>query len=582
MLNVKINGKEVQVPEGSTIMEAAHAANVKIPSLCYNKDLPAWGSCGLCVVHLENNNRMMRACCTKAVDGMSIITHDPEIVKARRSVLELILSNHPQECLTCSRNNKCELQSLAAEFGLRDVHFERFLNKKPKDESNSSIVFDRNKCISCGRCVEVCQNMQAVHAIEYQGRGGKTLIAPAAMALLKDSPCVRCGQCAAHCPVGAIYEATPKVDLWSKLLDPEIISVVQIAPSVRVALGEEFGLNPGELTTGKIYTALRRIGFEYVFDTNFSADLTITEEAQEFVNNFTNKTYKFPQFTSCCPSWVDFAEKYHKDLIPHLSSTKSPMQIMGAMIKTYWAEKMKIDPSKIFSVAVMPCTSKKYECERNADMFVSGYQDVDTVITTREFANYIRQSGIEFNILEEQEADAPLGPYSGAGTIFGATGGVMEAALRTAYFYITGRELESLDFNAARGLDGVKEAKINIQGKEVRIAVVNQLGNLTGFLEKVKESIRLGGEPLYHFIEVMACRGGCVGGGGQPYGCTDEVRKKRAQGLYKDDAESKVRTSHGNPYIQQVYREFLDKPNSKKAHKLLHTHYEERPLYKLN
>lgn len=580
MLNIKINGKQVQVPEGSTIMEAAHAANVKIPSLCYNKDLPAWGSCGLCVVHLENNNRMMRACCTKVVDGMSVITHDPEIVKARRSVLELILSNHPQECLTCSRNNRCELQSLAAEFGLRDVHFEHFLNKRPKDESNASIVFDRNKCISCGRCVEVCQNMQAVHAIEYQGRGGKTLIAPAAMALLENSPCVRCGQCAAHCPVGAIYEAKPKMDLWSKLLDTDVISVVQIAPSVRVALGEEFGLKPGELTTGKIYTALRRIGFEYVFDTNFSADLTITEEAQEFVNNFTSKTYKFPQFTSCCPSWVDFAEKYHKDLIPHLSSTKSPMQIMGAMIKTYWAEKMKIDPAKIFSVAVMPCTSKKYECERNKDMFVSGYQDVDTVITTREFANYIRQSGIEFTLLEDQEPDSPLGPYSGAGTIFGATGGVMEAALRTAYFYITGKELENLDFNAARGLDGVKEAKINIQGSEVRIAVINQLGNLPLFLEKVKESIKSGGEPLYHFIEVMACRGGCVGGGGQPYGCTDEVRKERALGLYKDDSDSKIRTSHGNPYIQKVYAEFLDKPNSEKAHKLLHTHYEERPLYK--
>ncbi|AGT43415.1 hydrogenase, Fe-only [Treponema pedis str. T A4] len=582
MINVKINGKEVQVAEGSTIMQAARLANVKIPSLCYNEDLPAWGSCGLCVVHLENNPRMMRACCTKAVDGMSIVTHSPEIVRARRSVLELILSNHPQECLTCSRNNKCELQTLAAEFGLRDIHFEHYINEKPKDDSNGAIVFERNKCISCGRCVEVCQNMQSVYAIEYQGRGGKTVIAPAVMAELEDSPCVRCGQCAAHCPVGAIYEAKPKMDLWAKLSEPETVSVVQIAPAVRVALGEEFELKPGELTTGKIYAALRRLGFNYIFDTNFSADLTITEEAQEFVSNFTSGKYKFPQFTSCCPAWVDFAEKYHHDLIPHLSSTKSPMQIMGPMIKTYWAEKMKIDPAKIFSVAVMPCTAKKYECGKDKTMFASGYQDVDTVITTRELANYIRQSGIEFNLLEEQEADSPLGPYSGAGTIFGATGGVMEAALRTAYFYITGKELESLDFNEVRGMAGVREAKININGADVRIAVVNQLGNLPDFLAKLKNSIAAGGEPLYHFVEVMACRGGCVGGGGQPYGCTDEVRKARAQGLYTDDKKAKVRTSHNNPYIRQVYDEFLGKPNSEKAHHLLHTSYIKREPYNFN
>ena len=462
------------------------------------------------------------------------------------------------------------------------MHFEHYINEKPKDDSNGAIVFDRNKCISCGRCVEVCQHMQAVHAIEYQGRGGKTIIAPAAMALLRDSPCVHCGQCAAHCPVGAIYETPPKMDMWAKLSDPDTISVVQIAPSVRVALGEEFGLKPGDLTTGKIYTALRRIGFEYVFDSNFSADLTIAEEAQEFVTNFTDRTYTFPQFTSCCPAWVEFAEKYHHDLIPHLSSTKSPMQIMGAMIKTYWAEKMSIDPKKIFSVAVMPCTAKKYECERNGTMSASGYQDVDAVITTREFANYIRQAGIEFNALEEQEADSPLGPYSGAGTIFGATGGVMEAALRTAYFYITGKELTALDFYQVRGLTGIKEAKIDIEGTEVRVAVVNQLGNLPEFLEKIRQSIKAGEDPLYHFVEVMACRGGCVGGGGQPYGCTDEVRKLRAAGLYTDDERAVIRTSHNNPYIKQVYSEYLGKPNSEKAHRLLHTHYQSREPYHFN
>ncbi len=580
MITLKINGIEVQVPEGSTIMEAAHEANVKIPSLCYNNDLTAWGSCGLCVVHLEGNPRMMRACCTKATEGMSVITHDPEIIQARRAVLELILSNHPQDCLVCSRNNCCELQSLAAEFGIRDVPFEPYLNRRPKDNTNGAIIFDRDKCISCGRCVEVCQNMQEVHAIEYQNRGGNTIIGPAALADLEDSPCVRCGQCASHCPVGAIYEASPQMDVWMKLADPDSVSVVQIAPSVRVALGEEFGLQPGELTTGKIYAALRKIGFDYVFDTNFSADLTITEEATEFVQNFTSGTYNFPQFTSCCPAWVDYVEKFHHDLLPHLSSTKSPQQIMGPMIKTYWAKKMNIDPKKIFSFAIMPCTAKKYEAYRNDTMKSSGYQDVDAVMTTREFARLIKQVGIEFNLLEEEAADSPLGPYTGAGAIFGATGGVMEAALRSAYFYITGNELPGIEFSEVRGLQGVKESKIEINGSEIRIAVINQLGRLPKFLEKVREAKAKGGEPLYHFIEVMACRGGCVGGGGQPYKTNDFVRKARAKGLYQDDKKAQIRAAHNNPYIKTAYKEFLGSPNAGKAHELLHTHFEKRPLYK--
>lgn len=581
MITVKINGKEIKAKEGSTIMEVAHAANVKIPSLCYHKDLLPWGSCGLCIVHLEGNNRMMRACCTEAVDGMSIITHDAQIVRARRTVLELILSNHPQNCLTCIRNNKCELQSLAAEFGLTDVRFDHILSENPTDNSNAAIVFDRYKCISCGRCVQVCNQMQAVYAIEHQGRGHKTIIAPAMKKELKDSPCVRCGQCAVHCPVGAIHEAKPVADIWAKLADPDVVSVAHIAPAVRVALGEEFGLPPGELTTGKIYAALRRIGFEYVFDNNFSADLTIMEEAQEFVNNFTSGTYKFPQFTSCCPAWIDYAEKYHHNLLPHLSTSKSPAQMMGAMIKTYWAEKANIDPKKIFSVEIMPCTAKKYEIIRDESMSSSGMQDNDVVLTTRELANLIRQAGIEFDLLEDQEADSPLGPYSGAGTIFGATGGVMEAALRTAYFTITGKELDKIDFTEVRGIDNVKEAKVNIAGNEIRIAVIHQLGNLPEFLAKLNQSMEAGGEPLYHFIEVMACRGGCVGGGGQPYGgATDEVRLARAKGLYTDDERSTIRCSHDNPLIKQIYSEFLEKPNSEKAHKLLHTHYSKRPLYK--
>ena len=580
MINVKINGKAVQVPEGTTILAAAKQANVKIPSLCYNADLPAWASCGICIVRLEGTARMIRACCTKVTEGMSVITHDPEIVKARRTVLELILSNHPQECLTCTRNNQCELQSLAADFGLSQIRFEHFIIDRPVDNSNDAIVFDRNKCINCGRCVEVCQEMQKVNAIEYQGRGGKTVIGPAALADLADSPCVRCGQCALHCPVGAIYENHSTRKVWDKLADGSIVGVAQIAPAVRVALGEEFGLEPGVISTKKIYAALRRIGFKYVFDTNFSADLTIMEEGTELIGRLLKGKGEIPLFTSCCPAWVDYAEKNCHDLLPNVSTAKSPQQMMGAMIKTYWAQKTGIEPSKIFSVSIMPCTAKKYERKRNDDMRSSGFDDVDSVLTTRELARFIKQAGIDFNDLPEEEADNPLGPYTGAGTIFGATGGVMEAALRTAYAVITGKELGDINFTPARGLKDVKEAKVDVNGTEVRIAVVHQLGNVEPVIEAVRAAKAAKKEPPYHFIEVMACRGGCIAGGGQPYGATDEVRAKRIAGLYTDDAKSEIRVSHKNPYVQALYTEYLKEPNSEKAHHLLHTHYEERPLYK--
>lgn len=580
MINVKINGKPVQVPEGTSILAAAKLANVKIPSLCYNSDLPAWASCGICIVRMEGTPRMIRACCTKVTEGMSVITHDPEIVKARRTVLELILSNHPQECLTCTRNNQCELQSLAAEFGLRQIRFDHYIVDRPLDDSNDAIVFDRNKCINCGRCVEVCQEMQRVNAIEYQGRGGKTVIGPAALASLADSPCVRCGQCAAHCPVGAIYEAHSQRKVWDKLSDGSIVGVAQIAPAVRVALGEEFGLPPGTISTKKIYAALRRIGFKYVFDTNFSADLTIMEEGTEFIGRLLKGKGDIPLFTSCCPAWVDYAEKNCHDLLPHVSTAKSPQQMMGSMIKTYWAEKAGIDPAKIFSVSIMPCTAKKYERKRNDDMKSSGFDDVDSVLTTRELARFIKQAGIDFNDLPEEEADNPLGPYTGAGTIFGATGGVMEAALRTAYAVITGKELGDINFTPARGLKDVKEAAIDVNGTEVRIAVVHQLGNVEAVVEKVRAAKAAKKEPPYHFIEVMACRGGCIAGGGQPYGANDEVRAQRIAGLYTDDVKSEIRVSHKNPYVQAIYTEYLKEPNSEKAHHLLHTHYVKRPLYK--
>lgn len=580
MVNIKINGKEVQVAEGLSVLEACKGIGIKIPSLCYHPDVNAWASCGICVVKMENNGKMIRACSTKVYEGLSIITHDPQINRARRTVLELILSNHPQDCLQCVRNGNCELQDLAAEFGLRENRFEHFLKNQPVDDSNGSIVFDRDKCINCGRCVQVCQEVQNVWAIDFQGRGGKTIIGPAAGMLLNDSPCIRCGQCAAHCPTGAIHEFSNFAPLWEKIYDPDVVTAVQIAPSVRVALGEEFGMEPGELSTGKIYAALRRIGFDYIFDSNFSADLTIMEEGTEFIGRLTKGQGKIPLFTSCCPAWVDYAEKNYPDMLDNVSTAKSPQQMMGSVIKTYWAQKMGINPEKVYSVSIMPCTAKKYEVHRDSNMSASGYQDVDISFTTRELAKLIKQAGIDFTALEDEKADSPLGEYTGAGTIFGATGGVMEAAVRTAYKVITGSEMADLNLTPVRGLDGVKSAKLDIAGTEVRVAVVHQLGNVAKVMDAVREAAARGEEPPYHFIEVMACRGGCVGGGGQPYGTTDEVRTKRAKGLYKDDEASVKRCSHDNEEVAAVYKEFFGEPNSEKAHHLLHTHYQERAMYK--
>lgn len=580
MVNIKINGKEVQVAEGLSVLEACKGMGIKIPSLCYHPDVNAWASCGICVVKMENNGKMIRACSTKVYEGLSIITHDPQINRARRTVLELILSNHPQDCLQCVRNGHCELQDLAAEFGLRENRFEHFLKNQPVDDSNGSIVFDRDKCINCGRCVQVCQEVQNVWAIDFQGRGGKTIIGPAAGMLLNDSPCIRCGQCAAHCPTGAIHEFSNFAPLWEKIYDPDVVTAVQIAPSVRVALGEEFGMEPGELSTGKIYAALRRIGFDYIFDSNFSADLTIMEEGTEFIGRLTKGQGKIPLFTSCCPAWVDYAEKNYPDMLDNVSTAKSPQQMMGSVIKTYWAQKMGINPEKVYSVSIMPCTAKKYEVHRDSNMSASGYQDVDISFTTRELAKLIKQAGIDFTALEDEKADSPLGEYTGAGTIFGATGGVMEAAVRTAYKVITGSEMADLNLTPVRGLDGVKSAKLDIAGTEVRVAVVHQLGNVEKVVAAVREAAARGEEPPYHFIEVMACRGGCVGGGGQPYGTTDEVRTKRAKGLYKEDEASVKRCSHDNEEVAAVYKEFFGEPNSEKAHHLLHTHYQERAMYK--
>jgi len=580
MINLTINGKAVEVEPGTTILQAAQKVNIKIPTLCYSPDLTPWASCGICIVRLAGSPKMVRACCTACEPNMNIITHDQEIITVRRTVLELILSNHPNDCLKCPRNQACELQELAAEFGIREAPFLKIKNELPIDDSNPAIVLCPEKCIRCGRCVKVCQDVQNVWALEFLGRGIEGKIASAADAPLGESPCIKCGQCAAHCPVGAIYERDETAKVWEALQDQEKHTVVQIAPAVRVALAEEFGLKPGTVFTKKIYAALRRLGFKTVFDTNFSADLTIMEEGSELVKRLTEKG-TIPLITSCCPAWVDYMEKYYNDMIPNFSTAKSPQQMMGAMIKAYWAEKAGVNPDKIYSVSVMPCTAKKWETRRNDDMKSAGHgYDVDIVLTSRELARMIKQAGIDISNLADEEPDSPMGPYTGAGTIFGATGGVMEAAVRSAYYLVTKKELSDVNFKPARGLDGVKEGEVDFgNGTKIRIAVAHQMGNIAAVLEKIREAKKAGKEPPYHFIEVMACRGGCIAGGGQPYGCTDEIRKERSSGLYKDDEQSKIRCSHQNPFIDQVYKEFLGEPNGHKAHKLLHTKYTERPLY---
>ena len=591
MIKLEVNGVQVEIPKGSNLLVAAKAANVKIPTLCYHPDLKPGASCGICVVRqlvpsrtepgkFVPSPKLLRACCTEAVEGMKIVTHDPDIVQVRRTVLELILANHPQDCLQCPRSGRCELQDIAADFGIRQIPFPKEVIHRDVDNSTPSLVLNPDKCIKCGRCAEVCQQMQNVWALEFIGRGEKTVMAPAAGVKLAESPCIKCGQCSAHCPVGAIYENDETAKVWAALRDSEKTCIVQIAPAVRVALGEDFGMKPGELTTGKIYAALRMLGFKKVFDTNFSADVTIMEEGTEFIKRFTNGG-KLPLITSCCPAWTDWMEKYAPDFTENFSSAKSPQQMLSALAKTYWAEKNGLKCEQIHVTSIMPCTAKKYEIARDENMKSTGCQDTDVVLTTRELARMIKAAGIDFLNLPEEKADDLLGSYTGAGTIFGVTGGVMEAALRTAYCLITKEDQPpAIEFTAVRGMDGVKKATIDIKGTQVNIAVAHQMGNVEKVLNEVREDIKNGVKPRYDFIEVMACRGGCIGGGGQPCLATDEVRAARTAGLYTDDEKSTLRMSHLNPEVISLYKDYLGEPGSEKAEHLLHTDYRKRDLYK--
>jgi NADH-quinone oxidoreductase subunit G len=579
MVNVKINGIPVEVAEGTTVLQAAKEVGIYIPTLCYHPDLTPFASCGMCVCKQENNNKMLRACSTPVHEGLSVITDDPELFEVRKAILEMTLSTHPNSCLTCIRNGNCELQTLAAKFGIREQPFESRVSKMRADTSSPSIVLDPHKCIKCGRCVQVCQELQGVFALEFIGRGDSTVMSPAAKLKLNDSPCVKCGQCIVHCPVGAIYEKDETAELRNAIADPNKVVAVQMAPSVRVGISEEFDLPVGTVSTGRLYAALRKIGVDLVFDTNFGADLTIMEEGSELVKRLTTEGSVLPQFTSCCPGWVDYCEKFYPELNDNLSTAKSPMMMQGAITKTYYSQVSKTNPETIYSVALMPCTAKKFEIKRNDTMKSSGYDDVDLVLTTREIARLFRANGIDFAALKEEECDSPIGEYTGAGTIFGNTGGVMEAAVRTAYHLVTGDELEDVNVTSVRGLDGVKKGVVDMEGTKIRVAVVNGLANVKEVCDEVLAAKKANKPAPYDFIEVMACRGGCIAGGGQPYGTDDKVRQERIAGLYSDDEKSTYRKSHENPSIQKIYSDFLSEPLSHKAHSLLHTTYTKRKKY---
>jgi iron-only hydrogenase group A len=573
MVNLTIDGKNVTVPAGTTILEAAKAANIRIPTLCYLPEVQAIGACRVCLVEIEGNRSLQASCVFPAAEGLTVHSNSQKVHQARKFTVELLLSAHPQDCLICVKNRKCELQKLAEELGIREI---RFQGEKPKpriDDSNPSIRRDSSKCILCRRCVTVCQEIQQVGALSAQERGFDTFIGPAFGDELGEVACALCGQCINVCPVGALSEHDYTQDVWNAIHDPAKIVIAQDAPAVRAALGEEFGLPPGTLVTGKMLEALRRLGFDVVFDTNFAADLTIIEEGNELLKRV-KEGGKLPMITSCSPGWIKFIEHFYPDYLAHLSTCKSPHQMLGALAKTYYAAKTERDPSKMVTVSIMPCTAKKFECSR-PEMNDSGFRDVDYVLTTRELARMIKAAGIDFVNLPDGKYDDPLGEYTGAATIFGATGGVMEAALRTVYEVVTGKKLENVEFMGVRGLEGVKEATVPIEGLgDVKVAVAHGLGNARKLMDRLAA-----GKANYHFIEVMACPGGCVAGGGQPIPVNDEIRRLRAAALYRED-KGLIRKSHENPSITKIYKEFLKEPLGEKSHHLLHTKYTARGKYK--
>lgn len=569
-ITLTIDGQDVQVNADTTVLEAVREIGIDIPTLCYHPDLSLHGSCRVCVVEDLNSNRLLTSCVAPCVDGMKISTRSVRARNARRMNLELLLANHPNECLSCDRSGSCELQDLTYKLGISRDDIQKFAGEKrdlPIDDHGTSIKLEPNKCILCGRCVRVCAEVQGVAALEFTGRGFDSIVSPAFDLPLSKVNCSDCGQCAAVCPVGAITEVSEISRVWTALDDSTKHVVVQIAPSIQVSIGEEFGLEPGTVVTGKLVSALRKLGFDKVFSTEFSADLTIMEEGNEFISRIKNNE-NLPHITSCCPGWVKYAEYNYGDLLNHLSTAKSPQQMFSSIAKTYYAQQVGVNPEDIFTVSIMPCTAKKFEKERG-EHWDSGFKDTDAVLTTREIARMIKEIGFDLKNLEDQDYDEIMGELTGAATIFGTTGGVTEAALRTVKEVLTGEPLDRLNL----GFMGIKEAEVDIAGRTYNIAVASGLGNAQKLLDEVRA-----GKSKYDWIEIMACPQGCVGGGGQPLPSTQEIKLKRANGLASIDKSKAIRKSHENPDVLKLYSEFLGEPLGGKSHDLLHTTYQVREV----
>jgi iron-only hydrogenase group A len=574
-INLTIDDKPISVPEGTTIMEAAERLGIHIPRLCYHPDLSLAGSCRVCIVDVKGMGFYMASCSVAVWEGMEVQTNSPEIRQARRDIIELLLDNHPKDCQTCERDGNCELQNLAYSMGVRERLFEGERKRFDLDETSNSVVRNPEKCILCGRCVRVCHEIQGVCNLSQHGRGFHTVVGPAHLANMDDSVCIQCGQCINVCPTAAFLEKRSTDDVWAAIADPTKHVVVQTAPSIRAAIGEGFGLKPGTPATGKMITALRVLGFDAVFDTDFAADLTIVEEAHEFLTRL--KEGPLPMITSCSPGWISFLEKFYPGLIPHASTCKSPMSMLSALAKTYYAEKKGIAPKDVYMVAVMPCVAKKFESRRPDHFAPDGAPYTDAVLTTRELIWMIKCYGINFNTLADGEFDSPLGMASGAGDIFGCTGGVMEATLRAASELVTGKPADRLEFTEVRAVEGLRETYVAIGEQVIHVGVANGLTNAKVLLDKVAR-----GAEQFHVIEVMACPGGCVGGGGQPYPpegvkvLDPELLRKRASALYSIDSSKTLRKSYENPAVEELYDTFLGGPGTAKAHELLHTHYHAR------
>lgn len=564
-VHIKINNMPLEVEGGTLLIDAARQLGIDIPHMCYHHDQESKAHCRLCVVEVKGQRKLQTSCTTPVSEGMEVFTDTQKVYDAQVGILELMLADHKQNCLSCARSGNCELQTLCRRFNLLVPDLPDISSSEPLRVDNPSIVRDPAKCVKCGRCVKTCRDIQGIAALTYSGRSAGFRVTTAFDLPMAETDCVLCGQCSLVCPVGAIVEEDSTAAVRRAIQDPAKHVVVQVAPSVRVALGDEFGFAPGAIVTGQMTTALRMLGFDKVFDTNFAADLTIMEEGSELLERL-NKGGKLPLITSCSPGWVTFVEKHHPELMEHLSTAKSPQGMFGAVVKTYYAQQMGWDPHDIVSVSVMPCTAKKFEARR-PELGRDGYQDVDYVLTTRELAKLIRYEGLELKVLPESEFDSPLGTATGAGAIFGATGGVMEAALRTAYELYTGKTLKKLEFEAVRGFDGIKEAVIDLNGTPLKVAVAHTLKNADELLKRAHE---------YAFLEIMACPGGCIGGGGQPIGTDNALRQKRIDALYRLDASLPLRKSHENPEIKAIYERFFTAPLSHKAHELLHTHYQEQ------